>query len=91
MWQMSNAKLHIFIVLRSYEFSLAPIGALAPGSAHARHSAQPPIDTSRNFSAQVLPQILFQNFRDIARKPVGPIMIEEEKKLKAMVWREVLL
>jgi hypothetical protein len=29
------------------------MGALAPGSAHARPSAQPPIDNSRNFSAQV--------------------------------------
>ena len=28
-------------------------GALAPGSAHARPYAQPPIDTSGNFSAQV--------------------------------------
>ena len=26
------------------------MGALAPGSAHARPSAQPPIDTSGNFS-----------------------------------------
>jgi hypothetical protein len=29
------------------------MGVLAPGSAHARPSAQPPIDTSGNFSAQV--------------------------------------
>ena len=27
------------------------MGALAPGSAHARPSAQPPIDTSEKFSA----------------------------------------
>jgi hypothetical protein len=27
------------------------MGVLAPGSAHARPSAQPPIDTSRNFPA----------------------------------------
>ena len=29
------------------------MGALAPGSAHARPSAQAPIDTSGNFSEQV--------------------------------------
>ena len=28
------------------KFLLAPMGVLAPGSVHARHSAQPPIDTS---------------------------------------------
>ena len=31
------------------KFPLVPMGVLAPGSAHARPSAQPPIDTSRNF------------------------------------------
>jgi hypothetical protein len=31
------------------EFLLAPMGALAPGSVHARPSAQAPIDTSGNF------------------------------------------
>ena len=30
-------------------FPLAPMGVLAPGSEHARPSAQPPIDSSRNF------------------------------------------
>ena len=35
------------------EFPLSPRGALAPGSAYARPSAQAPIDTSRNFSVQV--------------------------------------
>ena len=39
--------------VKSMEFPLAPMGALAPGSAHARPSAQAPIDTSGNFSAQV--------------------------------------
>ena len=29
------------------------MGVLAPGSAHARPSARPPIDTSRNFSAHM--------------------------------------
>ena len=33
------------------KFPLAPLGVLAPGSAHARTSAQPPINTSRIFSA----------------------------------------
>ena len=32
---------------------LAPMGVLTPGSAHARPSAQPPIDTSGNFSAHM--------------------------------------
>ena len=35
------------------EFPLAPMGVLAPGSAHARPSARPPIDTSGNFPAPV--------------------------------------
>ena len=34
-------------------FALAPMVALAPGSTYARPSAQPPIDTSGNLSAQV--------------------------------------
>ena len=33
------------------KFPLAPMGVLAPGSAHARPSAQPPIDNSGNFPA----------------------------------------
>jgi len=33
------------------KFPLAPMGVLAPGSGHARPSAQPPIDTIGNFSA----------------------------------------
>ena len=32
---------------------LAPMGVLAPGSAHVRPSAQPPIVTSGNFPARV--------------------------------------
>ena len=31
------------------KFPLAPMGALAPGSVHARPSAQAPIDTNGNF------------------------------------------
>ena len=31
------------------KFPLTPMGVLAPGSAHARPSAQPPIDVSGNF------------------------------------------
>ena len=34
-------------------FPLASMGALDPGSAHARPSVQPPIDTSGNLSAHV--------------------------------------
>ena len=33
------------------EIPIAPMGVLAPGSAHARPSARPPIDTSGNFCA----------------------------------------
>ena len=33
------------------EFPLTPMGVLAPGSAQARPSAQPPIERSRNFLA----------------------------------------
>ena len=33
------------------KFPLAPMGVLAPGSAHVRPSARPPIDTSGNFTA----------------------------------------
>ena len=36
-----------------YKFPLAPMGVLAPGSAHARPSARPPIDTNGNFSAHM--------------------------------------
>ena len=32
---------------------IAPMGVLAPGSAHTRPSAQPPIDTSRIFPAHM--------------------------------------
>ena len=35
------------------KFPLAPMGVLTPGSAHARPSARPPIDTSGNFPAPV--------------------------------------
>ena len=35
------------------KFSLAPMGVLATGSAHARPSACPPINTSGNFLAHM--------------------------------------
>ena len=38
---------------RTRKFPLATMGALATGSAHARPSAQAPIDTSRNLVASV--------------------------------------
>ena len=41
------------VVENEDEFQLTPMGVLAPGSAHARHSARPPIDTSGNFSAHM--------------------------------------
>ena len=39
------------------KFPLVPMGVLAPGSAHARPSARPPIDTSRNFPPHVSPNL----------------------------------
>ena len=36
-----------------YQIPLAPMGVLAPGSAHARPSTRPPINTSGNFPADV--------------------------------------
>ena len=43
----------IVMSMRKEAFSLAPMGVLAPRSAHARPSAQPPINMSRNFPAPV--------------------------------------
>ena len=47
---------------RSDQFPLAPMGVLAPVSAHAGHSAQPPIDTSGNFPARVSAESISPNF-----------------------------
>ena len=45
------------MIMRKYErvskFPLAPMGVLAPVSAHAGTSAQPPIGTSGNFPARM--------------------------------------
>jgi hypothetical protein len=38
---------------RPQKFPLTPMGVLAPGSAHTRPSAQPPIDMSGNLPAHV--------------------------------------
>jgi hypothetical protein len=44
----------LVLVWLSFEkFPLAPMGVIAPGSAHARPSARPPIDTSGYFPAPV--------------------------------------
>jgi hypothetical protein len=40
-------------IRKRLEFPLAPMGVRAPGSAHARPSARPPIDPSGNFPAHV--------------------------------------
>ncbi len=40
----------------------APMGVLAPVSAHAGHSAQPIIDASGNFTAQVSAESISPNF-----------------------------
>ena len=43
---------------RKRKFPLAPMGVLAPGSAHARPSAQPHIDTSGEKKKNNLPKIV---------------------------------
>ena len=43
----------ILIFHTLYKFPLAPMGVLAPRSAHGRPSARPPIDLSGNFPAHV--------------------------------------
>ena len=45
---------------RKQEIPLAPMGVLAPGSAHARPSARPPIDTSGNFSGTRVCRVTFK-------------------------------
>ena len=40
---------------------LAPMGVLAPGSAHARPSALPPIDTSRKLSGTRVCRVTFKH------------------------------
>ena len=53
----------IFLLLRSpWKIPLKPMGVLAPVSAHAGHSAQPPIDTSGNFPARVSAESISPNF-----------------------------
>ena len=44
-----------YVTRRIYhiKFPLAPMGVLVPGSAHARPSTQPPIDTSGNIPAHM--------------------------------------
>ena len=43
------------------KFPLAPLGVLAPVSAHTGHFAQPPIDTSGNFPARVSAESISPN------------------------------
>jgi hypothetical protein len=45
---------------RRKKIPLVPMGVLPPGSAHARPSAGPPIDTSGNFPAHVSAESLFE-------------------------------
>ena len=53
MKNIRNFALHIVCGITGLKFLLAPMGFIAPGSAHARPSAEPPIDTSGNFAAHV--------------------------------------
>ena len=52
-WEIKALGSTIPLDLKTCKIPLAPMGALAPGSAHARPSAQAPIYTSQKFSAQV--------------------------------------
>jgi hypothetical protein len=51
---MLKNKKHQILLISIIEFPLAPMGVLAPGTAHARPLTQHPIDTSGNFSVQCL-------------------------------------
>ena len=42
------------MTITQIQFPLAPMGVLAPGSAYARPSAQPPINMSGNLKLYVL-------------------------------------
>jgi hypothetical protein len=44
---------HLDFTKTLQKIPLVPIGVLAPGSAHARPSAQPPINTTRNSPVHV--------------------------------------
>ena len=46
-------KLSLHILIQQIKFPLAAMGVLATGSAHARPSALPPIDTSGNVSVNL--------------------------------------
>ena len=52
--QVCTEEKSVFCNNKLWTFSLALMGALAPGSAHARPSAQAPIDTSENFRRKCL-------------------------------------
>ena len=56
------------------EIPLTPMGVLAPGSAHAGPSAQPPIDMSGNFTAHVSAvtiKIFEKNLKKTKNRPQG--------------------
>ena len=42
-----------YLLVNDNKIPLAPMGVLAPGSAHARPSARPPLNTSGIFSAHM--------------------------------------
>ena len=74
------------LICTSFKILLTPIGVLAPGSVHARSSAQPPIDMSRNFSPHVsaeYPSNISPNFSEIISR-VSEIL-KFKKKLKNAV------
>ena len=54
--------LEIEAKVKEIKFPLAPMGVLAPVSAHAGHSAQRPINTSGNFPARVSAELILPNF-----------------------------
>ena len=54
-----------------YKIPLAPMGVLAPGSAHARPSALPPIKASEKFSAHMSSK---------APSTLGQLLLRERRK-----------
>jgi hypothetical protein len=69
------------------KFPLAPMGAIAPGSAHGRPSAEAPIDTSGKCSIDFSPfQAILSTFsffwKSSAHTPLGPKVIQARASLR---------
>ena len=72
------------------KFPLAPMGVLAPGSAHSRPSARPPIDTSGNFSAHIFFGgwvKLAESFSDQLSHQIRELVRAKCKHIPDELWR----